>query len=91
MPQHLADDADGLVQRVRHVGAVHGDGLAVDLVGPAGEVAEVVDGQRHIRGAAVEDRLAVVLRADEVNMDIGAIKRVKTCRWCVWIQSTPNV
>ncbi len=33
------------------------DGLAVDLVCPAGEVAEVVDGQRDVRSAA-EDRLA---------------------------------
>ena len=39
----LADDADRLAQRVRQEAAAHRDGLALDLVGPAGVVAQRVD------------------------------------------------
>ena len=47
---------------VAEVVAADRDGLAVDLVGPAGVVAEAVDHQRQVGVAALADRLAVVER-----------------------------
>mmetsp|Transcript_34092 Transcript_34092/g.61455 ORF Transcript_34092/g.61455 Transcript_34092/m.61455 type:complete len:545 (-) Transcript_34092:51-1685(-) len=55
-----ADHSQGLVEGVGHVRAVDGDGLAVDLVGPSGVVAEVVNGERHIGDARDVEGLAVV-------------------------------
>ena len=59
----LADDADRLAQRVGEVIAADRDRLAVDLVGPAGVVAQAVDhrGQVALR---LGDRLAVVERLE---------------------------
>jgi hypothetical protein len=60
----LAHDAHRLAQRVveegRPVRAVDGDGLALDLRGPAGVVAKVIDGERHVGRARHHQRLAVV-------------------------------
>ncbi len=56
----LTDDADGLVAGVAEIGAVDGDGLAFDFVGPAGVVTVTVDDQRKVGGAAVANGLAVV-------------------------------
>mmetsp|Transcript_25564 Transcript_25564/g.31017 ORF Transcript_25564/g.31017 Transcript_25564/m.31017 type:complete len:556 (-) Transcript_25564:83-1750(-) len=57
---NLAAYTDGLMESVREVVSGSGDGLAVNLVGPAGKIPEVTDGQRHIGVAGEEDRLAVV-------------------------------
>ena len=61
----LADDAERLVEVV-------GDGVVVDLADraflgadAAGEVAEVVDGERQVGGRRLADRLAVVERLDD--------------------------
>ena len=54
----LADDADGLAQEIGEHRAADGDGLAVDLVGPAGVVLEAVDGGGDVDAEAVGDRLA---------------------------------
>ena len=58
----LADDADRLVPRVAEVRSLDGDGLAVDLVGPAGVVAIALDGQRQVGVQRIAQRLAVVER-----------------------------
>ena len=66
----LADDPDGLAQRVgvevraRHVGHRDVDGLAVDLGGPAGHVVEQVGGERHVRAERDGIGLAVVERLE---------------------------
>ena len=44
----LADDADRLPQRVREEAAADRDGPALDLVGPAGVVAQRVDDALHV-------------------------------------------
>ena len=59
----LPDDADRLAQRVGQEVAAHGDRLALDLVGPAGVVAERVDRADHV-AARVADRLAAVDRLE---------------------------
>ncbi len=58
----LPDHADRLMTGVAEIRAVDRDGLAFDLVGPAGIVAVAIDRQRQIGGSAVVDRLAVVQR-----------------------------
>ena len=58
----LADDADRFVPRVAEVLALDGDGLAVDLVGPAGVVAVGLDGQRQVGVERIAVGLAVVER-----------------------------
>ena len=53
VPRHdRGDDADRLAQRVGEVVALDRDRLAVDLVGPAGEVLEALGGRRHVDRAA---------------------------------------
>ncbi len=59
----LADDADRLAQRVGEEAAADGDGAALDLVGPAGVVAERVDDALHV-AARVADGLAAVERLE---------------------------
>src|SRR6202035_254627 len=55
------DHPDRLAQRVgEDEGAADRQGLAGHLVGPAGEVAQGVDGRRDVDVARLEDRLAVV-------------------------------
>ena len=56
----LPGDAHRLAAGVAEVPAADRDRLAVDLVGPAGVVAEAVDHQRQVGMAALADRLAVV-------------------------------
>src|SRR3984957_6879332 len=61
----LADDADGLAQRVgEEFVALSGkrDGVAFDLRGPAGHVAEHVDGVGKVRHARNGDGFAIVER-----------------------------
>ena len=57
----LADDADRLPQRVGQEVAAHRHGPALDLVGPAGVVAERVDDALHV-AARIGDGLAAVER-----------------------------
>ncbi len=65
IPRHdRGDDADRLAQRVGEVVALDRNRLAVDLVGPAGEVLEALGGRRHLDLARLEDRLAVVQRLE---------------------------
>ena len=65
VPRHdRRDDADRLAQRVGEVVALDRNRLAVDLVGPAGEVLEALGGRRHLDLARLEDRLAVVQRLE---------------------------
>ena len=62
---NLADDADRLAQRVRKIlRAVRGDGdgVAFDLGGPAGHVAEHVHGAGHVGDARDGEGLAIVER-----------------------------
>ena len=56
----LPGDAHRLAAGVAEVPAADRDRLAVDLVGPAGIIAEAVDHQRQVAVAALADRLAVV-------------------------------
>ena len=61
VPRHNgANDAHGLVQGVAEVVAVQWDGLAADLVGPAGEVAEEFDDKCQVRIDGNVQRLAIV-------------------------------
>ncbi len=60
------DHPDRLAQGVgEHEGAGDRQGVAGDLVGPAGEVAQRVDRGRQVDVARLEDRLAVVERLGE--------------------------
>ena len=56
----MADYADGLVLGVAEVGAVDGNGLALNFVGPAGVVAIAGDGERKVGGLGDVIGLAVV-------------------------------
>ena len=56
----LPSDADRLSLGVAEVVAADGDDLALDLVGPAGVIAEAVDHERQVDVAALGDWLAVV-------------------------------
>src|SRR5208337_1416329 len=56
----LPSDADRLLLGVAEVVAPDGDDLALDLVGPAGVIAEAVDHERQVDVAALGDWLAVV-------------------------------
>ena len=58
----LPGDAHRLALGVAEVPPADRDRLAVDLVGPAGVVAEAVDHQRQVGVAALADRLAVIER-----------------------------
>ena len=58
----LADDADRFVTGVAEVRPFDGDGLALDLVGPAGVIAVALDGQGQVRGQGIVIRFAVVKR-----------------------------
>jgi hypothetical protein len=60
----LARHADRLAPRGAEVVATDGDGLAVDLVGPPGVVAQCLEGQRDVAGAGVVHGLAVVERLE---------------------------
>ena len=65
IPRHdRRDDADRLAQRVGEVVALDRHRLAVDLVGPAGEVLEALGGRGHLDLPRLEDRLAVVQRLE---------------------------
>ena len=57
---HLPHHPHRLAARVAVVVAVDRDRRALDLVGPAGVVAEALHGQRDVDGPRVGDRLAVV-------------------------------
>ena len=57
---HLPHDPHRLAARVAVVVAVDRDRRALDLVGPAGVVAEALDGQRDVDRPRVGQRLAVV-------------------------------
>ena len=69
---HLPDHPHWLAARVAVVVAVDRDRRALDLVGPAGVVAEALHGQRDVDRPCVGDRLAVVegLKRREV-IDLG--------------------
>ncbi len=56
------DDAERLATRVDERRALYGDGVAVDLVRPPGEVLQALDGHRHFDVPRLGDRLAVVQR-----------------------------
>ena len=58
----MADDADRFVLGVAEIAALHGNGFALDLVGPSGVVAVTGDGEREIGGAGDRIRLAVIER-----------------------------
>ena len=58
----LTDDANRLVFCVAEIAALHGNGFALDLVGPSGVVAITGDGERQISGARNGIGLAVIER-----------------------------
>jgi ParB family chromosome partitioning protein len=69
VPRHdCGDDADRFPQGVGQVVAFDRDGLAVDFVGPAGEILEALGGRRHLDLPRLEDRLAVVQRLEAGNL-----------------------
>ena len=73
IPRHdRRDDADRLAQRVGEVVALDRDRLAVNLVGPAGEVLEALGGGRDLDLARFENRLAVVQRLEPRDL-VGAL------------------
>ena len=58
----LADDADRLAARIAEIVSANRNRVPRELVGPAGVVADAVDGQRQVGGSRVDNRLAVVER-----------------------------
>jgi hypothetical protein len=62
----LAHDAERLAQGIgEHVGDRNRNGIALQLGGPAREIAEVIGGQRHISTSGIFDGLAVVQRLQQ--------------------------
>ncbi len=61
---HLADHADRLAQRVVEKARLDRNGLALELVGHAAEVAEARRGARHVERARVAQRVAGVERLE---------------------------
>ena len=59
---NLADDPDRFVLGVAEIAALHGNGFALNFVGPSGKVAIAGDGERKIGGARDGVRLAVIER-----------------------------
>ena len=56
----MTHDADGLVFGVAEIAALHGNGFALNFVGPSGVVAIAGDGERQIGGAGNGIWLAVI-------------------------------
>ena len=77
---NLAHDADGLAQSVgvelaaRRVGHADGNGVALDLGGPARHVMEQIRRERNIRDARHDARLAVVVSDSKFGQFVGVLK-----------------